>query len=1036
MTDTPSKIREFVHFVRCLEGSEKRDAQTFYDQQFQAFGHNGWRDSGAQIEYPIKSKGKYPKFADLVWWPRLLLEMKSRGEKLEKHHQQVFEYWNALTSKPRYVVLCNFDEFWIYDTQFQIEEPVNFIKLEELPNRYEALSFLFPGNQGFNANNTDIISYDNIPPNGVLQFVGREDEVKKLDELLQQQNGRKIAVIVGMGGVGKTELAKQYALRHLQNCRENKSNIDTGGVCWLDDRDGDIARQIVSFARSVLSLNPPEDWDIPTQLNYCWRNWRTGEWLIVIDDVTDYGKIKPYLPPESSEFTILITRREKLGRSFAHLPLDTLQPQPALDLLKSLVGAERIEQELEFAEKICNWLGYLPLGLELVGRYLDRDPDLSLKTILSLLEKKRLRHKSIIEADATMTAKLGVNDAFELSWERLDENAQELGCMLSLFALADIPWELVKKAYQNLPVSEIEEIDLDIVEEARGDLLDFNLLERTGQASYRVHPLIREFLRDKREESEKVDNFKTGFVNAIVTIAKQFNRSMTIQQIKIFSPNISHIAEVENHQYCNEFDDNLLFRTLRGLAQFYISQGLYEQSELYYNKCLLLTKKYYGLDHPALSISFHDLAQTLCKQGRYNEAEELCKEALKIVKYPQEQQINSFYISNFIGTLATIYYFLGRYGEAETVCKESLGLLLEYFQQTRKRDEIKTILSRFKTLWSKLALIYEVQNRYSEAESLYIDASNILREFSLEGENEAAIERISIMSNIGLLYKSQGRYSEAESIYLQVLESHKYFQGENHPDLASHLNNLAELYHQQGKYQESEKLHKEALEIRQELLGAEHPLVGQTLNNLAMIYRAMTRYKKAEILCKKALTIYKNSLGNEHPDIAITINNLAMIYEAQGRYDEAEKFYYESLEMNIKWLGENHRDVATNINNLAGLYLTTGRYKDAEIRFMQALEIDIKILGNKHHEVGIDLNNLAMLYFMQQDFKKAEKFLKQSLDIYQEQLGSKHTTTIESLKKLQMIRAHLTFSSRELPNFKPKSKKGNSHNKTKGFGKK
>ncbi|MDB9438833.1 tetratricopeptide repeat protein [Dolichospermum lemmermannii CS-548] len=1035
MTDTPSKIQEFINFARSLTGYEKGEGQEFCVKLFQAFGHRGCIEAGAKLEYRIKPDGQHTKFADLVWRPRLLLEMKKRGEKLEKHHKQVFEYWNELKPKPRYVVLCNFDEFWIYDTHFQIEEPINFLKLEDLPKRYDALNFLFPGNQVFNADNTDILYYNNIPPNGVLQFVGREDEVKKLDELLQQQNGLKIAVIVGMGGVGKTEFAKQYALRHLQNCRENKSNISSGGVCWLDGRDGDIARQIVNFARSFLNLNPPEDWDIPTQLNYCWRNWRTGEWLIVIDDVTDYGKIKPYLPPESSQFTILLTRREKLGRSFLHLQLETLQPQPALDLLKSLVSAERIEQELEIAEKICSWLGYLPLGLELVGRYLDRDPDLSLKTILSLLEKKRLRHKSIIEADATMTAKLGVNDAFELSWERLDKNAQELGCMLSLFALADIPWELVKQAYQNLPVSENEEIDLDILEEARGDLLDFNLLERTGERSYKLHPLIREFLGEKREDSGKVDDFKQGFVNAIVAIAQQFNSSMAIQQIKIFSPNIPHIAEVENHKYCQEFDDNLLFRSLRGLGEFYISQGLYEQAELYYQKCLLLTKKYYGSDHPALSISFHDLAQTLCKQGRYNEAEELCKEALKIVKYPQEQQINSFHVSNFVETLATIYYHLGRYSEAEMICKESLALLVEYFQQ-KKRDEFTTTLSSLKDLWSKLALIYEAQNRYSEAEFLYIKAYKILKGFLEEGESEAAIEMLTLMSNLGLLYKSQGRYGEAESIYLQVLESHKYFQGENHPDLAYYLNNLAELYHQQGKYQESEKLHKEALEIRQKLLGAEHPLVGQTLNNLAMIYHAMNRYKKAEILCKKALIIYKNSLGNEHPDVAITINNLAMIHEAQGRYDEAEKFYYESLEMNIKWLGENHRDVATNINNLGGLYLRTGRYKDAEIRFMQALEIDIKILGNKHHEVGIDLNNLAMLYFMQQDFKKAEKFLKQSLDIYQEQLGSKHTTTIESLKKLQVIRAHLTFSSRELPNFKPKSKKDNSQNKPKGFGKK
>jgi hypothetical protein len=66
-------------------------------------------------------------------------------------------------------------------------------------------------------------------------------------------------------------------------------------------------------------------------------------------------------------------------------------------------------------------VGLFALGVGVSGRYLERDPDLSLKAMLSLLEKKRLRHRSVLEADSTMTARLGVADAFELSWERLDE---------------------------------------------------------------------------------------------------------------------------------------------------------------------------------------------------------------------------------------------------------------------------------------------------------------------------------------------------------------------------------------------------------------------------------------------------------------------------------------------------------------------------------------------------------------------------------------------------------------------------------------
>ena len=71
--------------------------------------------------------------------------MKKSGEKLALHYQQAFDYWvNAVPDRPRYVVLCNFDEFWIYDLEKQLNIPVDIVPLKELISRYTALNFLFP----------------------------------------------------------------------------------------------------------------------------------------------------------------------------------------------------------------------------------------------------------------------------------------------------------------------------------------------------------------------------------------------------------------------------------------------------------------------------------------------------------------------------------------------------------------------------------------------------------------------------------------------------------------------------------------------------------------------------------------------------------------------------------------------------------------------------------------------------------------------------------------------------------------------------
>jgi SAM-dependent methyltransferase len=159
MTNILTNINTFIDYARTLKGDEKGEAQVFCDRLFQAFNHQGYKEAGAVLEYRVKAKGKTTKFADLLWRPRLLLEMKKRGEKLEKHYQQAFEYWLELVpQRPKYVVLCNFDEFWIYDFDLQLREPVDRVSLEELPDRFTAFNFLFPENKQplFNNNKIDV----------------------------------------------------------------------------------------------------------------------------------------------------------------------------------------------------------------------------------------------------------------------------------------------------------------------------------------------------------------------------------------------------------------------------------------------------------------------------------------------------------------------------------------------------------------------------------------------------------------------------------------------------------------------------------------------------------------------------------------------------------------------------------------------------------------------------------------------------------------------------------------------------------------
>ncbi|MCG3148057.1 MAG: hypothetical protein PCFJNLEI_01499 [Verrucomicrobiae bacterium] len=144
------ELAKFVAWAdKHITGDEKGQAQIFLDRLFQAFGQTGSLDVGGTPEFRIRKSsedGGGTSFADFVWKPVVLIEMKKRGVNLATHLPQAFKYWERLCpDRPRYVVLCNFDEFRIYDFDQQIDSPVDTVTTKELPERYGPLRFLEPG---------------------------------------------------------------------------------------------------------------------------------------------------------------------------------------------------------------------------------------------------------------------------------------------------------------------------------------------------------------------------------------------------------------------------------------------------------------------------------------------------------------------------------------------------------------------------------------------------------------------------------------------------------------------------------------------------------------------------------------------------------------------------------------------------------------------------------------------------------------------------------------------------------------------------
>ncbi|NEO11249.1 MULTISPECIES: tetratricopeptide repeat protein [unclassified Moorena] len=729
--------------------------------------------------------------------------------------------------------------------------------------------------------------------------MGREDQLEQLHRELQQTDRLAICAIAGMGGVGKTELALQYALRYQENY--------PGGSCWLSVRGADLGTQLVSFARTKLGLTIPDELQFNEQVEYCWGHWPEGTALIVLDDVPYFGKdyknkIEPYLPPAQSRFKVLVTSRQRPGASYRRIDLDVLSPEAALKLLESLVGKERIDNELNEAEALCEWLGYLPLGLELVGRYLDIHQSVTIAKVQKRLEKNKLAAKALLsqEEQGQMTAQLGVAAAFELSWQELPLEAQQLGCRLSLFAQAPFDWFLVEKCVIETEDEDDWEEEQEELEELRNRfLVNRNLLQLSEHKTYRLHQLIREFFLTKLAQLPEADTYKQSFCQTMVAVAKEIPYMPNQGIIAEVTPAILHLVEAATALTDWLRDEDLIWPFL-GLGRLYEGQGSYDQAEPWFTQCLEISRSRLGEEHPHVATSLNDLALLYWSMGRYHEAELLLLQCLEMKNQLLGEE--DLELSTTLNNLGLIYHAQGRYHEAEPILLQALEMTKQW--RGEEHPDVATSLNN-------LGILYDDQGRYPEAEPLFVQALEMRKK--LLGQDHPDV--VKSFNNLGLLYYNQGRYHEAEPLFVQALKMRKVL-GENHPHVAESLNNLALLYHVQGHSDEAEPLFVEALDIRKQLLGQYHPHVAESLNNLALLYHSRGRYDQAEPLCFQALEMKKQLLGGDHPHVAESLNNLAALYYAQGKYHEAEPLYVQALEIAERKLGSNHPKTVTFRDNL------------------------------------------------------------------------------------------------------------------------
>jgi Tfp pilus assembly protein PilF len=856
-------------------------------------------------------------------------------------------------------------------------------------------------------------------------FTGREDVLARLAEQLKA-GGRaalgQMAAISGLGGIGKTQTAVEFAYRHRQDYR---------AVFFIVSETA--ADLVGGFAAMAERLSLPEavsqDQGVAAQAALRWLAGNEA-WLLIFDNADDPSLLEPYLPALCRGH-VLITSR---AQNFADLNLDSerLAPPPteeARDFLLRRTRRQNVgEAEREAATHLASELGNLPLALEQAAAYLSTR-QVSFADYLDSYRRRGLELIGQIGPQAgTRHNPVGFTWSLNLEQVRRESPAStDLLQAAAFLAPEAIPDEFFLDGGSEISARLGEALasgDSLAVAELAAPLLRYSLVERDAEKrTLSVHRLVQKAVKMDLGEArnEKVlrvtkalyrsfppPEFKTWprcerllpHLLAIATVAEVGEElARLLQAGAVYLRDRARFAEAEPlaERSLSILEKSLggdhpdVAASLNNLANLYKDQGRLAEAEPLYEQSLAIREGSLGDDHPQVAGSLNNLANLYRNQGRLAEAEPLYKRSLAAL----EKSLGADHpdVATALNNLAILYRNQGRLAEAEPLYKRSLAIS----EKSLGVDHPHVAESL-----NNLADLYEDQGRVAEAEPLY-ERSLAIREKSLGPDHP---NLASALNNLAVVYWHQGRLTEAEPLYERSLAISEKSLGGDHPDVATSLNNLANLYKDQGRLVEAEPLYEHSLAIREKSLGDDHPQVAGLLNNLANLYRNQDRLAEAEPLYKRSLAALEKSLGADHPNVATALNNLAILYWHQGRLREAEPLAQRSLAILEKSLGGDHPDVAASLNNLANLYKDQGRLAEAEPLYEQSLAIREKSFGDDHPQVAGSLNNLANLYRNQGRLAEAEPLYKRSLAALEESLGADHPDVATALNNLAILYCH------------------------------
>ncbi|MFI7438700.1 FxSxx-COOH system tetratricopeptide repeat protein [Nonomuraea indica] len=747
-------------------------------------------------------------------------------------------------------------------------------------------------------------------------FLGRAEAMGQLNAEISAHSAR--VVIRGMGGVGKTELVRQYIA----------TNRDLYQLIWWITAEGrgEVESGLTALA---MRLHPPVGLVKSQEQSANWgRDWLQAHsgWLLILDNVEDPDDISDLLGQLHTGRILITTRRTVSWPARVRLiPLDILNPLAAAEMI-AITSDGKLPPEHPDVASIAAELGYLPLALEQAAAYM-RESKIGPGNYLALLRQhpSHMYNASFEGGNAERTiARLWRAHLGTLC--RRNPYAVFLLQVLACYAPDDVPRSILGT----------EANKLDVIDALR--LLASYTLITLGDETVSMHRLIHAVVRCQANSQDALpgsSNWGSPGETALVwaanawTASESMPNSLRASIRRSLSPHaeslIDQCARSDMQHLCEHFFSDV------GLYEFH--QGSYHRSYRLLTHSISISMANLGEEDSHTLALRNNLANVMRAMGRLEEAVAQTRETLEISRRVLgENDLQTLTTRN---NLAHVLWALGRLHEAEAEART----VLDARWRVLGAEALDTLFSR-----NILALTLGDLGLLPEAESEH----RAVLEICCRNWGEEHPFALTSRNNLAIVLADMGRLEEAEAEHRTVLELRRQNWGEEHPSTLTSRNNLAGVLRDLGRLEEAEAEHRAELEICRRVLGEEHPDTLTSRNNLAGVLRDLGRLEEAEAEHRAELEICRRVLGEEHPDTLTSRKNLALVLHDLGRLEEAEAEGREVMEARGRVLSQEHPDTLTSRYNLALVLHDLGRREEAEAELRKVLEARLRLFGEDH----------------------------------------------------------------------------------------